>query len=128
MSKNQTESKPTDAEQPSPKGLSSSDLFDVGLTDAERELLALLMEECGEVVQVIGKILRHGYDSCNPLDPESPSNRELLERELGDVGAAQLMLEESGALGWTEIRNHASRKLESVRKWLHFNPSSNTKS
>lgn len=125
MENHQTQSKSADAEQPSPEGLSSSALFDVGLTDAERELLALLMEECGEVVQVIGKILRHGYDSRNPLEPESPTNRELLERELGDVGAAQLMLEESGDLIWTEIRMHAKRKLESVRKWLHFNPSSN---
>jgi hypothetical protein len=33
------------------------------LTDAEAERLALLAEECGEVVQVIGKILRHGYES-----------------------------------------------------------------
>ena len=31
-----------------------------GLTPAEAERLALLMEECGEVVQIIGKVLRHG--------------------------------------------------------------------
>jgi len=54
----------------------------------------LLAEECGEVIQVIGKILRHGYDSTHPNDPEGDTNRALLENELGDLNAAlQLMTE-----------------------------------
>lgn len=32
-----------------------------GLSPAEVERLALLAEECGEVIQTVGKILRHGY-------------------------------------------------------------------
>lgn len=40
-----------------------------GLTPAEAERLALLSEELGEAQQAIGKILRHGYDSSNPVDP-----------------------------------------------------------
>lgn len=39
-----------------------------GLTPAEAERLAMLSEECGEVIQIIGKILRHGYDSYHPDD------------------------------------------------------------
>ena len=31
------------------------------LTPAETERLAILAEECGEVIQAVGKILRHGY-------------------------------------------------------------------
>ena len=30
------------------------------LTPGEAERLAILAEECGEVIQIIGKILRHG--------------------------------------------------------------------
>ena len=54
------------------------------LTPAEAERLAMLAEECGEVIQVIGKILRHGYESHHPADP-SVTNRALLGRELTDL-------------------------------------------
>ena len=57
-----------------------------GLTPAEAERLAMLAEECGEVIQIIGKILRHGYDSYHPADP-STTNKQLLGRELTDLYA-----------------------------------------
>jgi hypothetical protein len=49
------------------------------LTPAEAERLALLLEELGEAQQIIGKILRHGYESYHPDDPET-TNRTLLAR------------------------------------------------
>lgn len=60
------------------------------LTEAETERLAILAEECAEVIREVGKILRHGYESTNPKrftsDNEYPeTNRWALERELGDV-------------------------------------------
>lgn len=51
------------------------------LTPAETERLAILAEECGETIQVIGKILRHGYESFHPKD-YATTNRTLLENEL----------------------------------------------
>ena len=33
------------------------------LSNEQLEALAILAEECGEVIQVIGKIIRHGLDS-----------------------------------------------------------------
>lgn len=95
--------------------------FDTGLTNAEQELLALLMEECGEVIQVIGKIMRHGYESYNPNIQNSPTNRQMLEAELGDVVAALSMLEYSDAIDPNQIQAHRKTKLKSVKKWLHFN-------
>ena len=56
------------------------------LTPAQAERLAMLAEECGEVIQMIGKILRHGYDSYHPDNP-SALNRSLLGRELTDLYA-----------------------------------------
>lgn len=54
------------------------------LTPAETERLAILAEEMGETIQVIGKILRHGYDSRNPLEGKTGwTNRANLEKELG---------------------------------------------
>lgn len=55
-----------------------------GLTPAQAERLAMLAEECGEVIQIIGKILRHGYDSWHP-DRPAITNRMLLEKELTDL-------------------------------------------
>ena len=42
------------------------------LTLSRLERLALLLEELGEAQQVIGKILRHGYDSRHPDGGPSP--------------------------------------------------------
>ncbi|PCJ24121.1 MAG: hypothetical protein COA96_10270 [SAR86 cluster bacterium] len=54
-----------------------------GLTPAEAERLAMLAEEAAEVIQIIGKILRHGYENFHPDAPET-TNRELLAMEVGD--------------------------------------------
>ena len=56
------------------------------LTPAQAERLAMLIEECGEVIQIAGKILRHGYNSYHPERPHI-TNRELLQQELTDLAA-----------------------------------------
>lgn len=56
------------------------------LTPAEAERLAMLAEECSEVIGIIGKILRHGYDSHHP-DTPAITNRDMLNDELADVNA-----------------------------------------
>lgn len=55
------------------------------LTPAERERLAMLSEEAGEIVQMIGKILRHGYESYHPDDLNKTPNRTHLLNELNDL-------------------------------------------
>jgi NTP pyrophosphatase (non-canonical NTP hydrolase) len=55
------------------------------LTPAESERLAMLAEEAGEIVQMVGKILRHGYESYHPDDPNMTSNRTHLMNELNDL-------------------------------------------
>lgn len=54
------------------------------LSPAEAERLAMLSEEAAEIVQIVGKILRHGYESHHPSNP-AVKNRELLDDELGDL-------------------------------------------
>lgn len=66
-----------------------------GLTPAEAERLAMLAEEAAEVIQIVGKILRHGYASYHPDNP-SLTNRVLLMNELADFNAVQLLMENSG--------------------------------
>ena len=89
------------------------------LNPAEVERLSLLAEECGEVVQAVGKILRHGYESYNPKDPDQRSNRELLEIELGDIRASVNLLVQSGDLDEDNLRRATTRKQIKVRQFLH---------
>ena len=74
------------------------------LTDAEAERLAMLAEECAEVIQVVGKILRHGYDSYHPDDSSKTSNRQLLQKELDDVASIHRQLADDGIDMGTQVR------------------------
>lgn len=91
------------------------------LSDAESERLALLAEECGEVVQVVGKILRHGYESRNPVKADAETNREMLEKELGDLRDAMDLLVESKDVDFRKIALFMLKKRESVKQYLHHN-------
>ena len=86
-----------------------------GLTPAEAERLAMLSEECAEVIQIIGKIMRHGYGSCHPESPGF-TNRESLEEEVGDVHAVLHMMREAGDCEFPEtsiwIAGRVRRKME----------------
>lgn len=94
------------------------------LTVAEDERLALLLEECGEVVQIIGKIQRHGYQSYDPTkqvpEDEHPTvNRSLLEKELGDVLHAIDRMRFSRDINYSRILDHSIAKAPKVEKYLH---------
>lgn len=89
-----------------------------GLTPAEAERLALLAEELGEVQQAIGKILRHGYESRNPLQP-GPTNRESLEREMGDVHCAMTLMWTAGDTDHGAVMRRAEDKAKTVMTYLH---------
>lgn len=91
-----------------------------GLTPAEAERLALLLEELGEAQQAIGKILRHGYESRSPYG--GPSNRNALILELGDVQFAIKLLCESGDLEELHIADRIVEKLSTVTQYLHHQP------
>lgn len=92
------------------------------ITDAQLERLAILAEECGEVVKVVGKILRHGLGSINPLTGES--NRHLLEKELGDVLAAMELLVINDEVHMKDIYEHSDAKFDKLQDpnypFVHF--------
>ena len=66
-------------------------------------------------------ILRNGYESCHPED--NVTNRELLQREVGDVMASlELMADTVGEakdLDMEAVEFHKRAKLERVQKYLH---------
>ena len=96
----------------------SDPMFSNGLTNAEAERLALLLEELGEAQQVIGKILRHGYESVNPFEPTT-TNRERLVRELGDVLVAIDFLLDYGDVKQEDLDDRKRVKHHRIWDWLH---------
>lgn len=88
------------------------------LTAAELERLAVLSEECGEVVQAIGKILRHGWESTYD---NGRTNREQLEIEIADVAILFDLLLEMGDIDIQHLESAALAKRLRINKYLHHN-------
>lgn len=95
------------------------------LTPAQAERLAILAEECGEVVQVVGKILRHGYRSYHPVSGEQ--NPDILLKECADVRAAITMLCDAGDIDKIMLPSLIADKLERVKKYCHHQEPTNDK-
>ena len=75
--------------------------------DARQQLLVILMEECGELIQECSKNLRRGelYD------------REDFKNEVGDVYAMINLLHEWDVISWSEIEEREKVKREKLKKW-----------
>ncbi len=93
------------------------------LTPEESERLAVLAEEAAEVIQVIGKIQRHGYESHNPLLPpsERETNRQALARELGHFEMVLCEMYNRRDVDPIAINTSAVSKRRSINRWLHHN-------
>ncbi len=91
------------------------------LTPAELERLTILSEECAEVIQIVSKIQRHGYASVHPTDPDGPTNRMMLEKEIGDVLYMISFMEASHDVNHMTVDLHSVEKGISIRQYLHHN-------
>ncbi|QBJ04542.1 nucleoside triphosphate pyrophosphohydrolase [Pseudomonas phage Lana] len=91
------------------------------LTPAQAERLAILAEEMGEAIQIIGKILRHGYDSFNPDSLDIRTNRQYLHDELTDVEAAITMIGRDIPELYSEPAHDKAVNLAMLKKlsWSH---------
>lgn len=77
-----------------------------GLTEAEQERLAILVEG-------------HGYESTNPLNLAAETNRAALERELGHVGHAVRRMEKEGDVNPLALCASAASKAKGILPYLH---------
>lgn len=77
--------------------------------------IAILGEECGEVVQMVGKIMRFGIESYDPADKDRRTNHQLLHDEVGDILAA---IEFATDRGFLDSETLLTRKFNK-RKKLH---------
>jgi NTP pyrophosphatase (non-canonical NTP hydrolase) len=80
--------------------------------DTERYCLGLIAEECGEVIQLVGKALRFGLDEPgNILAPYyGATARELLHKELGDVMAAIMFATEQNMIDEERLLDSGEEK------------------
>jgi NTP pyrophosphatase (non-canonical NTP hydrolase) len=89
---------------------------------AEAESLTLIAEEAGEIVQAVGKILRHGLYTHDPADDSGNDNSDDLEKEIGDLLAAvdiAIFNIGSTVISRRAIETARRRKLKSISKYLH---------
>lgn len=87
------------------------------LSPATAEMLALIAEEAGEIVQAVAKALRHGLDSVHP--ETDLDNTTALENEIGDLLAAVQIATSANVLTVHQIELAKRRKLERVGRYLH---------
>lgn len=90
------------------------------LTNPEIERLSCLIEECGEVIQVVGKIQRHGFEHRHPKYGNRP-NRENLTAEIADLLIAIERMIDNGDVFEKVISYFKSTKLAKVDKSLRYN-------
>ena len=90
------------------------------LTPQQEEQLACLAEEAAEVVQCVTKILRHGYQSTDPTNPQSLTNRADLEKELGNLMAVVWVLNQNNELNISRISNWRIDKLQTLGMYTHY--------
>jgi hypothetical protein len=95
-----------------------------GLTPAEAERLAILAEEAGEIVQAVGKILRHGYESYNPTVPveDQIDNRRMLGREIGNFEAIYASMLAAKDLYAPDVAFGIGAKKKNMRRYTHHQP------
>jgi NTP pyrophosphatase (non-canonical NTP hydrolase) len=89
------------------------------LTEAQQELLAILAEECSEVIKAVCKIQRHGASSINPFRPEEGTNLRQLETELGHVLCSFFMMRDAGIINAEDAFLYAQEKKSSIKPYLH---------
>lgn len=90
-----------------------------GLSLAEEERLYILSEEGGEIIQAIGKILRHGYESYDPTGKIPGTNRDQLILEIGDMMVLFNMMVKAKDVDSQRINQRVIEKTEKIKRYLH---------
>lgn len=91
------------------------------VTAYERELLVILMEECGEVIQAASKLIRFGRED-RPDEAKPLSNVDYFSAEVGDVKTMIQRCLDVGLLNPRAIQLGQTRKSERLDKYLQNQP------
>ena len=91
------------------------------LSTDEIELLVLLMEECGEVIQAAAKCMRN-IEYAPHQAPDCSSNRQWLKVEVTDLQVIINKLTERNGLCHMRVEESSmlrNEKLNKLRKWTN---------
>jgi len=89
----------------------------VPLTDYERELLTILIEEAAEVTQAATKLLRFGKEN---RPDTGRSNSEVLGLEIGDLICLIEMIEDADLAAAGVIEDGRLRKRERLSHYMQY--------
>lgn len=109
----------TPKEKPLMEQKQQTSVFDTGISPAQAERLHKLTEECGELISIINKTLRHGMESYHPDDEYRTPNRNLIENEIGDVLIAVGLMIQCNDVDVSRIEVAADRGKEAAKIWMH---------
>ncbi len=82
-------------------------LGEMNKLDGRQELLVLMMEECGELIQECSKCLRK----------QELFDMENLKKEIGDVYTMIELMHEWDVVSWTEIEERVKEKRKKLSEW-----------
>lgn len=82
----------------------------------DEEILTITQEECSEVIQVISKGRRFGYD----IDYNGVTNRQKLTQEVGDVLAMVDLLVKYEILSYDDLMKAKAAKFEKLKQWSNI--------
>ena len=72
------------------------------------ELLVILQEECGEVIQEVAKLHRFGL---------LPDNLERFKKELGDLQCMINLCQEYDLISFEELDKYSDMKYNKLKEW-----------
>lgn len=84
------------------------------------EALIITAEECAEVTQQICKIMRFGLDTPYITAGDGSTNREQLEKEIGDLMALIDILQKQDVISYNNIEKASAAKLVKLQRWSHL--------
>ena len=89
--------------------------------DTNTEILTILQEEAAEVIQIISKIHRFGFntDAYSP-DGIFTTNARRLEQELGDLQCMIDLCIEHQLVDETRIQLHSKDKRQKLKTWSNI--------
>lgn len=86
------------------------------LTSEQEEILTIAQEECAEVIQVVSKGNRFGFD----VEYNGKTNRQKLTREVGDVLCMIDLMVEKDILTAEGLEQAKKAKREKLKQWSNI--------
>ena len=86
------------------------------LTSEQKEILEIAKEECAEVIQVVCKGNRFGFD----VEYEGKTNRQKLTQEVGDLLCMIELMVEKDILDEQALQLAKKAKREKLKQWSNI--------